>query len=587
MSNRQAAIAAIAVLLALTFLPPVRRVAADQDRETSNRPHAPIDLGAGNTEDTGINYASAAVTYADGTIESFFRRSADGQVTIQRVRSRDQGRSWSEPEVLVRLPIAPWGGPMPLLDQDQELHFVIPRVRGDGRRPGIDRFVDLYHVRSTGDRTAWTEPRRIFEGYCGAIQGVFQLRSGRIIAPFADWIGGRRRGPPTGPSETTCVYSDDGGATWKPSPSRLTAPCYEDYNGGNYGACEPTLLELRDGRCWMLIRTQTGRLYESFSEDGSRWSEAEPSRFHSSNSPAFPIRLEDGRIVVFWNNCEMPPRVDGAGVYGGRDALHAAISDDEGRTWRGFREVYRDPTRNGTPPSRGDRGTAYPHATLVPGGKILLVSGQGSERRRRFLIDPEWLLETRAEANMQSLDEWHVFKGFGPAAGFWRDRKMGARIVPHPDHPEQARVLQVRRADELEPDGAVWNFPAGQAGAVTLRIRVEPGSGGASVSLTDRFFDPCDDAGEQQAVFIFEVPGDGQLAASSRLEPGEWHTVRLSWTAEGEGTLSLDGQVASKLKARRPFPNGLSYLRLRSIAEQPDPRGFLVAAASAEVAPAD
>ena len=45
-------------------------------------------------------------------------------------------------------------------------------------------------------------------------------------------------------------------------------------------------IELRDGRLWMLMRTQTGFLYESFSRDqGENWSEAGPSRFISSSSP--------------------------------------------------------------------------------------------------------------------------------------------------------------------------------------------------------------------------------------------------------------------------------------------------------------
>ena len=134
-------------------------------------------------------------------------------------------------------------------------------------------------------------------------------------------------------------YSDDGGKSWARSPAKLTAPCHDGYNGSNYGACEPTLLELKDGRVWMFMRTQDGFLYESFSPDGVNWSPAKPSRFHSSNSPAFPVRLPDGRIVVFWNNAENCPRVGKDGVYSGRDALHAAISSDEGKTWSGFREV--------------------------------------------------------------------------------------------------------------------------------------------------------------------------------------------------------------------------------------------------------
>lgn len=546
-------------------------------------PAPPIDLGPGNTEAVGINYASASVTYPDGKLESFARRSQGGHVSIYRVRSDDNGQTWSEPEVLLNLPVAAWGGPVPLLDADGELHFVIPRVRGKGRQAAIDRFIDLYHIRSTDGQSAWTQPERIFEGYCGAIQGLFQLSSGRIVAPFADWIGGRPRTPPTGPSETTCVYSDDGGMTWQESPSRLTAPCFADYNGGNYGACEPTIIELHDGRVWMLIRTQAGEMYESFSPDGAAWSDAKPSRFVSSNSPAFPIRLTDGRIVVFWNNCQMPPRVDGAGVYGGRDALHAAISTDEGATWHGFREVYRDATRNGTPPKDGDRGTAYPHATLTGDGRILLVSGQGTQRRRRFLIDPDWLLETTAEADMTSLDEWHVFKGFGPAARFWRDRTSGPQLVPSPDKPkDQSRVLHIRRPDELDADGACWNFPAGSSGTLTVRLRVASGFGGAQISLTDRFIDPCDNAGEEQATFAALITPDYRVNDAFRLTPDEWHTLSLTWS-DKTCQLSVEGEMIDELHTADFPANGLSYVRFRSMAEQVDESGFYVASVKADV----
>lgn len=541
-------------------------------------PQPPVDLGPGNTEAVGINYASAAVTYPDGTLESFSRRSWQGHVSIFRVRSTDHGRTWSEPEVLLHLPTAPWGGPVPLLARDGELHFVIPRVRGDGRQPAVDRFIDLYHIRSQDGRRNWSEPQRIFEGYCGAIQGLFQLESGRIIAPFADWIAGRPRTPPTGPSETTCVFSDDGGRTWHASPARLTAPCYEGYNGGNYGACEPTLIELQEGRVWMLIRTQTGKLYESYSPDGVHWSPAEPSRFWSSNSPAFPIRLKDGRLVVFWNNCEMPPRFEGAGVYGGRDALHAAISDDEGQSWRGFREVYRDPTRNGSPPRHGDRGTAYPHATLTGDDRILLVSGQGSERRRRFLIDPDWLLETTARADLSSLEQWHVFKGFGPAERFWRDRVQGAQRVADPVHPDEPPdVLHLRRPDDRDADGAVWNFPAAHRGTLRLRLRVEPDFGGAQISLTDRFFDPCDDFGEREAACAVVVTPQRRLAGTDQqLQPGQWHTLRLEWDESAEFRVQIDDAPPVAQRRRRACRNGLCYLRLRSLAEKVDTSGFYV-----------
>ena len=549
--------------------------------------HPPIDLGHQNVEGVGINYASAAVTHEDGVLESFFRRSYNGAVCVFSMRSADNGRTWSKPKVLVRLSVAPWGGPVPLLDRDGELHFVIPRVRGEGRKPAIDRFIDLYHIRSSNGRTQWSEPRRIFEGYCGAIQGLFQLSSGRIIAPFADWLPGVATRPPTGPSETTAVYSDDGGQSWRASPSRLTAPCYENYNGGNYGACEPTLIELKDGRSWMFIRTQAGSLYESFSADGARWSPAVASRFVSSNSPAFPVRLRDGRIILFWNNCVMCPRVDGAGVYAGRDALHAAISSDEGKSWRGFREVYRDPTRNGTPPKNGDRGTAYPHATVTIGNKVLLVSGQGEERRRRFLVDPDWLEEKRQHDDLANTDAWHLFKGFGPIQRWWRDRQQGPRLIQHPDDPQTARrVLHVRRPDELPGDGAVWNFPAGASGKVTLRVRQGKSCGGGQISLTDRMYNPCDDQGEREAVlkvaFGTESPSDGEAPVQVELPAATWSHVTIRWTRDG-ASVQVDNQPSRPLKASRQTPNGLSYLRLRSLASEVDNSGFLVDSVHAEV----
>ena len=548
-----------------------------------DEPHPPIDLGPGNAQGVGINYASAAVTYSDGTLESFLRKSGGGKVAIVGTRSTDSGRTWSQPQEIVALEVAPWGGPMPLLDNDGELHFVIPRVRGEGRKPNVDRFIDLYHVRSTDGRTQWTAPKRIYEGYCGSLQQVAQLKSGRIIAPFADWLPGVPTTPPTGPSVTTAVYSDDGGSSWQRSPARLTAPCFDGYNGANYGACEPTILELAGGRVWMLIRTQAGVLYESFSEDGVNWADATPSRFPSSNSPAFPIRLADGRIVVFWNNCVMPPRVGKDGVYGGRDALHAAISDDEGKTWRGFREVYRDPTRNGSPPKTGDRGTAYPHATLTKEGKILLVSGQGENRRRRFLVDPDWLTQTSAAASFENLDEWHVFKGFGPAARFWRDRVAGAQLVNHPDD-ANAKALHIRRPDERDADGASWNFPAGSSGTLKLRLRLADGFGGGHISLTDRFYDPCDDQGDVTAVWAVKIRDDGQIGDQAALEPGKWHSVQFNWS-DKKCTVTVDGKTAAVVSSHSAAASGVSYLRLRSLAGKTEPGGFFVDSVAVDVQP--
>ena len=550
----------------------------------AEKPQPPIDLGTKNADDpTAPSPGNAAVLLPDGSLESYFRRGVKDGVGFFGSRSTDNGRNWATPVAIPTPPKIIWGGPMPLLDRDGEVHFIIPTVRGNGRSPGADLFVDLFHMRSSEGRTKWSEPVRMFEGYVGSLQGVFQLKSGRIIVPYADWTPGVAVAPPTGPEVVTCSYSDDGGKTWQRSPAKLTAPCHDDNNGNNYGACEPSLIELNDGRVWMLIRTQDGFLYESFTPDGVDWSPAKPSRFHSSDSPAFPLRLADGRIVVFWNNCEVAPRVGKDGVYSGRDVLHAALSSDEGKTWSGFREVYRDSTRNGSPPKSGDRGTAYPHATLTQDGKILLVSGQGAERRRRFLIDPDWLTEKSQSENFANLDTWHLFKGFGKPERYWRDRVQGPQLIAHPDKPD-AKVLRMCRPDERDPDGAVWNFPNAQRGEITLRLRIEKNSGGAQISLTDRMFEPCDDNGETKSAFTIKIGPDGRTAGAAVFQPGQWHKLQLAWSTQaGTCTVKLDDQAAGELQYRTHAPSGLNYLRLRSTAASADAAGFLVESVNMEV----
>ena len=481
----------------------------------------------------------------DGTWHAYaVIANGDAQFLTRRV-SKDGGGTWSPQEKLTGLPGSGWGGLLVLLDRRGEFQFVITKRRGDGRNIAVDRFIDLWHLRTTQKGTVFTPPQRIFEGYVGSIQQMLQLRSGRILLPFALWVGGRPQAPPTGPNETTAVYSDDDGATWTLSPSRLVAPVFDGYNGGNVGAIEPSVLERTDGTLWMLMRTQTGFLYESTSTDGSTWPAAKSSGIRSSTGPPFLLRLRDKRVVLFWNHAEMPPKVAGQGVYGGRDALHAAISADEGKTWTGFREVYRDRFRHQTPPKTGDRGTAYPYAVQLPDGRIALTSGQGMERRVLVLMDADWLSETTAADKFaDGIAQWSVFLGVGPASGWWRDRVSGARMV------DGALELSVRPS--LPRDGAVWNFPLARAGTLTLSVR---GSGG-TIGLTQRFYDPGDDNGDRDAVFQVALP---DLTGSA------WHTLKLDWdAAAASATLSVDAKPARKIPANNPAEHAASYLRLRS-----------------------
>jgi hypothetical protein len=314
---------------------------------------------------------------------------------------------------------------------------------------GLPLYLDVWARRAS--LTEAQEPQMIWRGYNGSQMEYQQLPGGRILVPYGSFQPHAKAVPPTGRHKTIIQYSDDGGRTWQESPSKLISPCYAGFNGSNEGACEPAIEPLENGRIWMLMRTQAGFLYESFSDnDGSTWQTARASRFNTSTGPPNIMRHGNGWLVVCWNNCEMPPRHKGQGVYGGRDALHVAVSDDEGRTWRGFREIYLDHRRNDNPARSGDRGTAYPLGAYTSGGQIVVLAGQGAGGRNPILIDPQWIVETTASDDFSNgLRRWSVYKHHGPAKGWWRARAVGCKLVDNPTDSSQ-QSLHIRKADSSD-----------------------------------------------------------------------------------------------------------------------------------------
>jgi hypothetical protein len=524
------------------------------------------------------------VKLPDGKLRVFYTLQPSG-TELRSITSGDGGLTWGDDRFEVTMPGRAVFCIQALVANDGELHAFVLVRRGEGRRYGIDLFLDVWHWRTTEGCTAWTSGERIFEGVVGALRGVTQLKSGRILLPVGMWLAGRKAGLPTGAHEVSAMYSDDNGATWQMSPSRLVAPCYEGYNGSNYGACEPNVVELEDNHVWMLMRTQTGSMYESHSYNGgTTWSDAQPSVFAASDSPAEILRLADDRLMVIWNNHQNPPRVDGKPVAGGRDALHAAISADNGRTWRGCREIYRDPLRNESPPRRGDRGTAYATAVMNDEGKVVVATGQGEHRRAILIFDPDWLLEERQDEDFsQGLDRWSAFTEFGdPEPPVFRDRALGPEVIGHPSK-AGCHVLHIRRSSDRPGDGAVWNFPSAMTGKLALHLMLQEGFSGVHIALCDRFFNPTDSEGERHAVFGLPIDSSGTYLGHGPLEFGTWHLMEFCWdTAKEECAITLDRRALLTLPMLTPPKIGISYLRLRSIAEAPDSAGMLVERVSME-----
>ncbi len=511
----------------------------------------------------------AQLRLSDGTLKKIYL-ARDGFGAA--ITSTDNGHTWSEPEK----PVQRWANKV-FLDRDGQMHgfLILLREGASGRKIAIDRFLDVWHFKTSGPEKKWEKGRMIQEGWNGSIvDNAVQMANGRIVQPSQDWVPGSRPGPPTGNGYAQMLYSDDGGETWKRS-NKITSPVFPEFNGANFGACEPSVIIRDDGTLWSVMRTQTGFLYESSSKDGAQWSPGQASSLHSSTGPAALLKMPDRRLLIFWNNCEMPPKFEGKGVYAGRDALHAAISNDDGRTWKGFREVSLDPRRSLSPPKKGDRGVAYPYAFLSADGKRAEVSLGHGPGRVIVTVDPDWLLEKERKDDFSNgLENWSVFKAFGKAESWWRDRTAGAQLVDDAKH-NGTKALHLRKPDDKDADGAVWNFPAGRSGQLDLRLKFPADHGGARIALADRFFEPTDQNAESKAIYILSIAPDGSLDHTDYKFPVDrWVDVVLKWGQQCE--VLVEGQRVGTLPLQNPSVHGASYLHLRSTAAKPDQAGFFL-----------
>ena len=83
--------------------------------------------------------------------------------------------------------------------------------------------------------------------------------------------------------------------------------------GDHAGALEPTVVELKDGRIWMMIRTNKGQFYQAFSNDHAlTWTRANPTGILSPNAPGFVTRLQSGRLAFVWNLIDEPKPPSGS-----------------------------------------------------------------------------------------------------------------------------------------------------------------------------------------------------------------------------------------------------------------------------------
>lgn len=230
--------------------------------------------------------------------------------------------------------------------------------------PTPETHSEVWAIRSTDDGWTWNHRQQISEGIC-CVTGIIQRASGEVVVPCQPYIRDSWRWI------TQAAITDDEGASW-----RLGNIIDLGGHGHHDGAIEAGIVELKDGRVLLLLRTNLDEFWAAYSEDGRYFRDLGPSGIDASAAPGFLLRLESGRIALVWNRyaCEdgtVPKMWGGDEQWSERPAssqrqeLSIAFSEDECETWSDPVVIARCM----------DSSVAYPNVWERRPGEIWVTSG--------------------------------------------------------------------------------------------------------------------------------------------------------------------------------------------------------------------
>ncbi len=281
------------------------------------------------SEGSVIALRNGSLLYA--TTEFIGSGSDFAKARIISKTSQDGGRSWSEPRVLQKNIGGKNVMSVTLRYLGEKLEEKTPLALFYLVKNDLND-LKAYMRLSSDDAKSFGKPILVTagEGYHVLNNDrVTRLSSGRLLAPVA-WTADVRK---VNHFTSFCFFSDDNGKSWNRAKGSV------DYS--KRGAMEPEVIELKDGRVLMIIRTQSGHIASSFSSDaGETWSEATSWGVRAPEAPTTLRRIPStGDLLLIWNDTYS----QGKGHGGQRTPLTAAISSDEGKTWRLKKQLETDP----------------------------------------------------------------------------------------------------------------------------------------------------------------------------------------------------------------------------------------------------
>jgi predicted neuraminidase len=220
-----------------------------------------------------------------------------------------------------------------------------------------------YVKRSTDDGLTWSKPERLYNGLFGPVKNKpVLLPDGSILSPSSTEFTA-----PLGRAwQVHFERSTDEGRNWQ-----RIGPVNE---GLAIQAIQPSSLLHPGNRLQALGRTQQGRLYDVWSEDGGlTWGKVSLMDLPNNNSGTDAVTLKDGRHLLVYNhagNLEGKSR-------GPRSPLNVAVSRD-GKSWEAALVLETEPQME----------FSYPAVIQASDGRVHITYTWKRLKIRHVVLDP-------------------------------------------------------------------------------------------------------------------------------------------------------------------------------------------------------
>ncbi|WP_460635632.1 sialidase family protein [Larkinella harenae] len=306
---------------------------------------AQLNKTGGTTTASGSWIAAHVQEMKDQKMGPFVRLADGGILTVEGTKSlisKDQGKTWTDYPIFKDTAKFLISSERALIRTKRNVIILAcmnlkERANWNWQKdisdsPGAQ--LPTYAIRSLDGGKTWQDAQKLHNDWTGAIRDMIETKDGHIV--FTSMM---MRHHPGRHSVVTYTSKNDG-KTW-------TRSNIIDLGGTGHhgGVTEATLEQLKDGRLWLLLRTNWGNFWEAYSTDnGISWSGFNPTTIDASSAPGLIKRLQDGKLVLVWNR-RFPEGKVTYPLSGGdnqwsevpasnhRDELSIAFSGDEGKTW--------------------------------------------------------------------------------------------------------------------------------------------------------------------------------------------------------------------------------------------------------------